>query len=481
MSNPRAIAAVTATLRHILDGTLRSLLQHVYRDDTELQNILITTKPPDKARDDQASDQLNLFLYQVLPNAAWRNMDIPQHLKSGETGIPPLALNLYYMLTAYGKDNDDIRGHRLLGLAMSTLYDHALLSASDIHTALVSGSNELNSELQNQVERVRITLQPLSVEEIFRLWSGFQTQYRVSVSYEVCVVLIDSTQPTKTPLPVLTRGSLDDKGVTSQPNLIPSFPTIDDLVLPHPPSALLPDNLPPNDPKHEPNRSDLTLKGHDLLPGPDPTRPPEQQVDNTKTQVRFMNPRWLTTVDLKPKLGATKTAEEITVALPDSPTNWPAGFYTVSVVFRNANGDEVLTSNEIPFSLAPQILSDPKIGAVRSGNKVTITLRCTPAIQRTVQRMEPGGPQKAQQEQRVSLLVGDREVPLVFPAPPPPPPIDALTPKQDLTFEIKDLDLRPLPAGDYFVRLRVDGIDSLLVDRTVTPPKFDPSQKVTIP
>src|SRR6266704_5678193 len=105
MSNPRAIAAVTATLRHILDGTMRSLLQHVYSDDTELQNILITTKPPDKARDDQNNDQLNLFLYQVLPNAAWRNMDIPQHLRSGETGIPPLALNLYYMLTAYGKDN----------------------------------------------------------------------------------------------------------------------------------------------------------------------------------------------------------------------------------------------------------------------------------------------------------------------------------------------------------------------------------------
>jgi hypothetical protein len=467
MSNALAIAAVTATLS--------SLLQNV-NQGTGLSGVSITTKPPDKARDSNNGNQINLFLYQVLPNGAWRNMDIPQRVRSGETSIPPLALNLYYMLTSYGEGNDDVLGHRLLGHAMSILYDHPLLGAPEIAIALGS----LNRELQNQVERVRITLQPLSVEEIFRLWSGFQTQYRISVAYEVAVVLIESTQQTRTPLPVLTRGP-DDSGVTAQGSLIPPFPTIEKVVLPHPPSALLPDNLPLNDPKHEPNRSDLTLKGHDLLPGPDPTRPPEQQVDNTKTQVRFMNPRWLTAIDLEPKPGATKTAEEITVALPDGPTNWPAGFYTVSVVFRNANKDEVRTSNEIAFSLAPQILSDPPIGAVRSGNKVTITLRCTPAIQRTVQRMETGGPQTVQQEQRVSLLVGDREVPLVFPAPPPPPPIDALTPKQDLTFEIKDLDLGPLPAGDYFVRLRVDGVDSLLIDRTVTPPKFDPSQKVKIP
>jgi hypothetical protein len=30
------------------------------------------------------------------------------------------------------------------------------------------------------------------------------------------------------------------------------------------------------------------------------------------------------------------------------------------------------------------------------------------------------------------------------------------------------------------VRLRVDGVDSLLVDRSVSPPVFDTSQKVTV-
>jgi hypothetical protein len=324
---------------------------------------------------------------------------------------------------------------------------------------------------------VRITLQPLSVEEICRLWSGFQTQYRVSVSYEVSVVLIESTQPTKTPLPVLTRGSLDDKGVTSQPGLIPPFPTIEEVVLPHPPSALLPDHLPPNDPKHEPNRSDLTLKGHDLLPGPDPTRPADQQIDNSKTLVRFMNPRWLTAVDLEPKPDATHTAEEITVALPDDITNWPAGFYTVAIVFRNAKSEEVRTSNEVPFSLAPSITIDTPAVTKDEHGKITdvaIRVHCRPEVQQTVQRIDQQGKdQTVLQEQRVSLLFGDREVPFAFPK--PPHPLTALVSFQNLSF-----DLGPLPAGKYSVRLRVDGVDSLLVDRRTKPPTFDESQRVEI-
>src|SRR6266700_8027750 len=97
MSNELAIGAVNATLHNLLLNVSQN---------TGLSGASITTKPPDKARD-EAINQINLFLYQVLPNAAWRNMDIPQRVKSGETSMPPLALNLYYMVTAYG-DGDNV-------------------------------------------------------------------------------------------------------------------------------------------------------------------------------------------------------------------------------------------------------------------------------------------------------------------------------------------------------------------------------------
>lgn len=38
-----------------------------------------------------------------------------------------------------------------------------------------------------------------------------------------------------------------------------------------------------------------------------------------------------------------------------------------------------------------------------------------------------------------------------------------------------------LASGEYWVRLRVDGVDSILADRSASPPAFIASQKVTIP
>lgn len=442
MSNALAIAAVTATLRRLIDSINVNI-------EASLGHADITTKPPDKARDNENGNQLNLFLYQVLPNAAWRNMDIPQKTRSGETGMSPLALNLYYMLTAYGVGNDDLLSHRLLGHAMSVLYDHAILSASDIDGSLAPD----DSGMQNQVERVRITLQPFSVEEIFRLWSGFQTQYRVSVSYEVGVVLIDSTLPSKTPLPVLTRGR-GDRGVASQPGLISLLPTLENIVLPQPPSTLPGDTL--------------TIQGHDLLPGPDPTKSPADQIDNSQTKLSFMNPRWLRPVEIAP---TAKTTSAFTVTLPNDPLNWPAGFYTVSALFKTSSGKVMRTTNEISFSLAPSILDNPVMKATRGGGNVIVTLKCNPAVQQTIQQAIQGTTQTIIKAQSVALLLGDQQSQFVFPT-------SDLSPQQNLSFTFSSENI---PPGDYFVRLRVDGVDSQLVDRSTTPPTFRQSQKVSVP
>jgi hypothetical protein len=174
MSNSLAIAAVTATLRHLLDHGLNA----------DVPGTRVTTRPPDKARDGSGGNQVNLFLYQTLPNAAWRNIDLPAAGRA--SGQPPLALNLYYLLSAYGQNEDDPDpySHRLLGEAMRLFHEQPLLDPAAIRAALPG------NDLHEQVERVRISLQPLSLEEMSKLWSTFQTQYRISVAYEVSVVLI---------------------------------------------------------------------------------------------------------------------------------------------------------------------------------------------------------------------------------------------------------------------------------------------------
>jgi hypothetical protein len=416
MSNSRAIAGVTAALRSLLDRQINAD-PTVDPNSDHLAHTEVTTRPPDRARNNITGNQLNLFLYQTVHNAAWRNMDLPREVKPGETGSPPLPLNLYYLVTAYCDDDetDGITSHWLLGRAMSVLHDHPLLGRQELESAMPG------SGLQEQIERLRITPQPLSLQELFNLWSTFQTQYRVSAAYEVTVVLIESTQAARAPLPVLTRGP-GDRGVTAQPDLIPPFSALEAA---HPPShqaSVRPGEI-------------LTLEGYHL--------------DGDSVIVRFINrPILDEPIEVAPQAGGTATA--IQVQVPDEPEKWPAGFYTVDAVIQRA-GEPDRTTGELPLSLAPSIATLLPNPAARDGNgNVTLTLTCSPQVWPV---------------QQAALLLGDRYIVAQ--------PHAART--NTLTFIVP-----AAPVGEHWVRLRVDGVDSLLVDRSVTPPVFDPSQKVKI-
>lgn len=406
MSNSLGIGAVTATLRDLLSGIATV---------PDLEDTTVTTRPLDQARENgNTAGQLNVFLHLTLVNGAWRNMDLPQQVKSGETVEPPLPVNLYYLITAYGRNNDDVFAHRILGQAMSILHDHPVLSRAEIQAALPG------NDLHEQIERVRITPQSMSVDEMSKLWTTFQTQYRISAAYQAAVVLIESTRPAKTPLPVLARAP-GDQGATAQADLIPPFPALKAVILPNrQPAARLGEVL--------------TIRGHHL--------------EGDNVVVRFANPRLENAIVVVPQPG--RTATEMTVQLPDDLADWVAGAYTLSAVISRAEDQERAT-NELPFSLAPRILNVAPNPAPRAGNgEVELTLTCSPQVR-------PG--------QRAALLLGDREVrsqPLAAPT-------------DRLEFRVT-----AAVAGEHFIRLRLDGVDSLLVDRSVTPPVFDPTQKVTI-
>jgi len=412
VSNPLAIAATTLTLQAILQSAIVS-----DPADTDLTDTTVTILPPDKARGNGNANQLNLFLYQILPNAAWRNMNIPSLVAAGETGQPPLALTLHYLLTAFGKDNDTTLpyGHHLLAKAMSILYDHAMLGPDEIRAA--TSATFPASDLDKQVERIRITLQPMSLEEISKLWTGLVTQYRLSVGYEVSVMLIESAQPKKTPLPVLTRGA-GDKGVSSQASLIPPFPALDQIQFPNSQtSARLGDAL--------------VLTGN--------------QLDGSSVGLIFNHPLWSAPVEIAPLAGGT--AKQVSVTVPNSAASWPAGFYTVSLMVQRPTETYRRATNQLSFGLAPVITIAPTTAA---GPSINYTVTCSPEVR---------------PEQYAALLLGDQEI------------VAQPHPAQSASLSFK---AQNQSAGDYFVRLRVDGVDSQLVNRAVTPPVFDPTQKVTV-
>src|SRR5205085_5604095 len=143
--------------------------------------------------------QLNLFLYHVTPNLGWRNVGEPARNARGERiSNPPLALNLHYLLSAYGEK--DFHAEILLGYAMQLLHENPVLSRAAIRRALAAPSptststalpeslRELSkSELGEQLELIKITQEPLSTEEMSKLWTAFQTHYWSTAAYEATV------------------------------------------------------------------------------------------------------------------------------------------------------------------------------------------------------------------------------------------------------------------------------------------------------
>ena len=169
MSSPTALATVTATLQHLLSGVTTD----------------VTTMPPSTARNGGSGEQINIFLYATHYNPAFNNAPMPGETRSGEHAHPPLPLVLKYLITAYGANDDDISGQQLMGQAMSILHDHPLLGRGDIEGITP------DSDLHHQIERVRITPDTLSLDDMSKLWTSFQSaEYRLSTGYEVSVVLI---------------------------------------------------------------------------------------------------------------------------------------------------------------------------------------------------------------------------------------------------------------------------------------------------
>ncbi len=432
MSSALAIAAVTAVLRDLLINGLidRDLVSSV-------GDVQVTALPPDRITTgaDEVS-QLNLYMYNATPNLGWRNVGLPSRDGRGDRITnPPLALDLHYLVSAYGAK--DFHAEILLGYAMQLLHENAILPRSAIRVALsptpVSGGGGLpptlealaGSELADQLEQIKIAPKTMSADDLSKLWTAFGAKYRPSACYTVTVALIESKAPTRSPLPVLTRG-VDDRGVTVQASMDPPFPTITRVSPPEPQTAARLNET-------------VTLEGVHLDGEPG------------DTVVVLLNHRRLASpLQVTPLGGATPT--QVQFQIPNDPANVPAGLYAVSVGFIKG-GQLYRTTNELGLALAPNnpTLSPPSPIARDGDGNATLTVTCAPQVWKG---------------QRAWLLLGSREV---FAEPFVPAKTSVLT------FVFKGI-----PADTYFVRLRVDGVESRLIDRTVTPPVFDPSQQVTI-
>lgn len=194
MSNFLAIATVTAALQ--------TSLQEVVQVD--VPGAQVTAARPD-AQGQAPALGVGIFLYQVGPNAALRNADLPTRTGNGHMmHRPKTALNLDYLLSFYGVEGS-LEPQRLLGSTVRSLHARPQLTEAMINTAMSDPSFAFlaTSNLADQVERVKFSPLSLSLEELSKLWSVFfQTSYVLSVAYRASVVLIEPDSFPQPSLPV---------------------------------------------------------------------------------------------------------------------------------------------------------------------------------------------------------------------------------------------------------------------------------------
>lgn len=442
MSSALAIAGVTAVMRDLLND---GLINHNAAGSLGA-SVTVSIGPPDRviATSGDESSQLNLFMYQVTPNIGWRNERLPSRDASGQQRLSnvPLALNLHFLLSAYG--SQDLHREILLGYAMQLLHEMPTLSRKAIQIAL-NPSPALGTDLppalraladsglENQIEQIKITPEYLSTEEMSKLWTATQSHLRPTAAYMASVVLIEASQPVRSPLPVLSRGPVVqpdllnpdtwyESGVAVEPSLIAPLPMLEEII----PAG--------GQPVTQINTA-IELSGHHL----------DAQPATVRT-VLLSNERFginETIIASDPPPAPKNSSTSLMFLIPAlSAAQFPVGIYSISAQLLPPGESNYRTTNRMAMTLAPTITGLP-LNVVRDGSGTAVfVLNFLPALRAG---------------QQVVLILGQQEI---VPEPYTPP------------VTLLNFAIPHAVVGSHLARLRIDGIASPIVDRSAKPPTF---------
>lgn len=193
MSSHLSIATVTATLISILDEAL----------DLEGGEVEVRCRRPDgKDGEGPPKKGINVFLYRVTPNPAFRSallsrVDVGEDLNkpSKVHKKPVTGQNLHYLLSFHGSESS-FEPQRYLGRALHALQEEPILTETRINTAINAHTEVLaGSILYTQQDQIKLTPELLSLEDMSKLWSVFfQTPYHLSLAYLASVVIIEPAE-----------------------------------------------------------------------------------------------------------------------------------------------------------------------------------------------------------------------------------------------------------------------------------------------
>jgi hypothetical protein len=200
MSNYLAIATVTEAIRQMLDRAIKPDFNKALNEATA------TAVRPNAGAAGLPKLGVNLYLYQVSHNAALSNADLPTRRNDGSVAsLPRVPLDLHYLLSFHG-DEGKLEPQKVLGSVIRTLHASPFLIQKQIRH-IIETSDHLNmSDLDQEIERIKLSPLPLGLEELSKIWSAFfQNSYTLSIAYQASVVFIDGKESPLASLPVMER------------------------------------------------------------------------------------------------------------------------------------------------------------------------------------------------------------------------------------------------------------------------------------
>ena len=200
MSNFLSVAVVTEAFRQVLADAINA---------SGVSGASATAARPTSSGNGQGHPPgagVNLFLYQVTPNGAFRNMDVPTRRSDGSLSQPTRsAYDLHYLLTFYGSEAS-YEPQRILGSVLRALHAVPVITRKRLESVKLAFPFFSTANVEAEPETVKLTLTPLNLEELSKLWSVFfQTTYNLSLAFQASVVIIDGAEVASPALPVASR------------------------------------------------------------------------------------------------------------------------------------------------------------------------------------------------------------------------------------------------------------------------------------
>jgi hypothetical protein len=165
---------------------------------------------------------VNIYLYRTSLDAVSRNDELPGRTSDGTTlrARPRVPVSLHYLLTFHGKD-DELVPQRLLGATLAALHTHPIVGSDLVDEVVAEATDQppthpylALTDLADAEEVVRVSPDPMSLDELSKLWSVFfQSPYQLSATYVASAVRLEESSGTPVPAPPVLQPRLTVRGL----------------------------------------------------------------------------------------------------------------------------------------------------------------------------------------------------------------------------------------------------------------------------